>query len=213
MSKGKKSKRKQQVQKPVETPIVKDTRAVELRPISWIVFAVLAALCFWRFGLTWVCLRNWIFLCCLYALSVTDLETMLIPNRYLIIPAVTWCICCFLIPMTKNEILMHFAAGVAYGGGILCISLIMDRILKRDTMGGGDIKLFAVCGLYLGFIGTLLAVIFACVIGLIFVVARKKKDESGSKEFPFGPSIAVASGLMLLFGQPLIDMYMSLLQH
>ena len=38
---------------------------------------------------------------------------------------------------------------------MLLISLIMDKVLGKESMGGGDIKLFAVVGLYLGFAGTL----------------------------------------------------------
>ena len=81
--------------------------------------------------------------------------------------------------------------------------------MGRDTLGGGDIKLFAVVGLYLGFIGTLFAMVLACILGLTLHAVFGRKD--GGKAFPFGPSIAIAAGFMLLYGDPLIQWYRGLL--
>jgi leader peptidase (prepilin peptidase)/N-methyltransferase len=94
------------------------------------------------------------------------------------------------------------------GGGLLLISLAMDRILGRESMGGGDIKLLAVVGLYLGPIGAMFALVLACVIGLLFHALRRGE---GARAFPFGPSIAVAAAAMLLFGAPLVAWYRGLL--
>ena len=100
-------------------------------------------------------------------------------------------------------------AGIALGGGLLLISLAMDRILGRESMGGGDIKLMAVVGLYLGPIGAMFALVLACVIGLTLQGALRRKD--GERAFPFGPSIALAAAVMLLYGDPLVRWYQGLL--
>ena len=106
---------------------------------------------------------------------------------------------------------MHVAAAIVFGGGILLLSLVMDRVLGRESMGGGDIKLLAVTGLYLGFIGTLLTLIIACVAGLVFSIARKGRLDDEEKAFPFGPWIAIASAIVLFAGEPLINWYMGLI--
>ena len=100
-------------------------------------------------------------------------------------------------------------AGLAFGGGLLGISLLMDRILKRDSLGGGDITLFAVLGLYLGVVGTLFMTVLACLLGLLFAVLRRGRT-GGGEPFPFGPAIAAAGAAMLLWGEPLIHWYLSL---
>ena len=97
-----------------------------------------------------------------------------------------------------------------FGGGLLAISLVLDRAMGRETLGGGDIKLVGVAGLYLGLTGTLFMLIIACLCGLIYNYLFNKSSEKGSA-FPFGPWLAAASAMMLLFGQPLVDMYMALL--
>lgn len=176
-------------------------------PLTELVFAALTVLCLLRFDLTVECLRNYIFICMLFVLTLTDIDDMIIPDGCHIISAAAWIVTAPFIYEGWGEALTHIAAGLIFGGGLLAVSLIMDKMMGRDTMGGGDIKLFAVVGLYLGIIGTLFAMIIACIAGLLFSVARK----AGGKAFPFGPWIAIAAAFMLLYGEPIINWYTGLL--
>ncbi|MBQ7604336.1 MAG: prepilin peptidase [Clostridia bacterium] len=172
-------------------------------------FALLTLGCLLRFDLTVICLRNYIFLCCLFCLSLVDIDIFEIPNGTVIIPAVAWLAA---VPFEKEPLkalITGLAAGVGLGVAMLLLSLLLDRILKKDTLGGGDIKLLAVVGLYFGPFGSLFTLIISCVIGLIFAAIFKKKRD-GEGHFPFGPSIALASALMLFIGGPLVDAYMKL---
>ena len=173
-------------------------------------FALLTVLCLLRFGLTVECLRNYIFLCCLFLLTLTDLDAMIIPDGVHIVAAVTWLAASpFVFDNWGHDVLMGLISALFYGGGLLGISLILDRVLGRDSMGGGDIKLFAVVGLYLGLVGTLFALLLACVFGLIFAALLRRRG--GDRAFPFGPSIALAAAVMLLYGAPLVSWYQGLL--
>ena len=58
-------------------------------------------------------------------------------------------------------------------------------------------------------IGTLFAVVMACVIGLLLSLVLKRRGED--RAFPFGPSIALATAVMLLYGAPLIGWYQRLI--
>ena len=93
-------------------------------------------------------------------------------------------------------------------GLFLAVSLVLDKVLKKDTLGGGDIKLFALAALYNGTFGTLFMVLIACVTGLIYIFATKKGK---GEPIPFGPFIAAASCFMLLFGEPILNWYFGLL--
>ena len=160
-------------------------------PLTELGFALVTVLCLLRFDLTALCLRNYVFLCCLFLLTLTDLEDMTIPDGCHIAAAAAW------------------LAALIFGGGLLAVSLMMDRLLGRDSLGGGDIKLFAVVGLYLGIIGTLFTLLAACVLGLAFNGLLRRRG--GERTFPFGPSIALAAALMLLYGAPLVQWYRGLL--
>ncbi|MCR5138128.1 MAG: prepilin peptidase [Oscillospiraceae bacterium] len=178
-------------------------------PLTEAVFALVTVLCLLRFDLTWLCLRNWIFLCCLFCLTLTDIDSMIIPDGCLLIAAAAWLVFLPLVGATWAEIGKSLLAGLVFGGGLLGLSLVMDRILKRDSLGGGDIKLFAVLGLYLGLVGTLFATVLACVIGLGFAMLRRRRS-GASEAFPFGPSIAAAGAVMLLWGEPFVNWYLGL---
>ena len=178
-------------------------------PLTELCFSAISVLCLLRFDLTALCARNYIFLCCLFLLTLTDLEDMIIPDGCHIVAVAAWLI---FLPFTFNgwrDALMRVLAAAVYGGGLLALSLIMDRAMGRDTMGGGDIKLFAVVGLYLGMVGTLFSVLLACVLGLVFNTLVRRKD--GERAFPFGPAIAAATAIMLLYGAPLIGWYQGLM--
>ena len=115
------------------------------------------------------------------------------------------------LPLHKDAFLRAeagFYGAVAIGGGILAVSLLLDLVLHKETLGGGDVKLFAMLGLYTGIWRGLLLLILACILGLLFPLfgGRNKK-----KEFPFGPAIALAAAITLLTGQGIIDWYLSLM--
>ena len=178
-------------------------------PATELLFAGLTVLCLLRFDLSVTGLRNYVFLCCLFLLTLTDIEDMTIPDGCHIAAVIAWIAAAPFLFTGWGEALQYILAAAVYGGGLLVISLIMDKVLGRDSLGGGDIKLFAVAGLYLGFIGTLFALIIACVAGLVFRAVRSRKDEE--KEFPFGPWIAAGVAAMLFFGTPLVSWYSGLL--
>jgi prepilin signal peptidase PulO-like enzyme (type II secretory pathway) len=71
-------------------------------------------------------------------------------------------------------------------------------------MGGGDIKLMAWIGPFLGPAGTLVSLFFAAMIaapcGLIMIILGKGRREGGFTKFAFGPYLCMGSGLVLYFG-------------
>ncbi len=178
-------------------------------PLAELAFALMTVLTLLKFDLTVITLRNWILLCCLFCLSLVDLETCIIPDGCLLIAAASWGLALPFLGWCWLEIGRQLAAGLFYGSAMLGISLLLDRVLQRESLGGGDIKLFALVGLYLGWLATLFAIILACVLGLLFgAVYNRKVGESGA--FPFGPAIALSVWVMLLYGDPLTHWYLGL---
>ena len=179
-------------------------------PLTELLFAGLSVACLLRFDLTVLCLRNWIFLCCLFCLSLVDLDSYTIPDGCLWIALGAWVAALPFIRPGWALIGRHVLAALVYGGGLLLLSLLLDRLLKKDSLGGGDIKLFAVVGLYLGLLGTLFAVMLSCVFGLLLVLLSRRGD-GRRQPIPFGPSISLAAALMLLWGEPITAWYLGLM--
>ncbi len=163
-----------------------------------------------RFGLSVESVRLMGLTVLLLGLSLVDLETYEIPNGFIISGILWWVFTCpfsvFLegnsaFSMMKNALL----GSVVIAGAILAITLLFERFAQKEAMGGGDIKLYFMVGLYMNLPLALLNVILSCVIGLLFVAGLKKS------KIPFGPSIAIASYLTLLFGSFAVNWYLGLL--
>ena len=176
-------------------------------PLTELAFALLTLLCLLRFDLSWLCLRNWIFLCCLFCLSLVDLEAYIIPDGCLLTALAAWLAALPLLRPGWPAVGRAVLAGLLFGGGLLGLSLLMDRVLKKESLGGGDIKLFALVGLYLGLVGTLFTLLLACVAGLLLGLLLRRVG----KPIPFGPAISLAAAFVLLCGDGMITWYLGLL--
>ncbi len=158
--------------------------------------------------------KFWFLTGCLFVLALTDLETFEIPDGAIVTGAVGWVI------FTIAELVLglrdykwalnHLLAGIITGAVMLLISLLMDKVLGRDSLGGGDIKLFSLLGLYLGYAGSYELVLLSCIVGLIFAGIRKAFNKASTKEFPFAPSIAISGYLLLIFGDMITNWYFDL---
>lgn len=183
-------------------------------PLTEALLALVYISLLWKYGLTLNLVSTMILCSCLFCLSLVDLETQIIPDRFLLIPAIVRI--GQLLFENRSDIKVFFIClipAVALGGGVLIISLIMDKILKKDTMGGGDIKLLAVLGLYLSQYPLcipegLMLLFIACIVGIVIGSILMKVDSE--TPFPFGPALAVAAWLTLLFGAPLAQWYTNL---
>jgi leader peptidase (prepilin peptidase) / N-methyltransferase len=105
--------------------------------------------------------------------------------------------------------------GLLVGGGILLvIGSIAKWILKKEAMGGGDVKLLAAIGTFLGYKLILLTLILASfvgsIIGAIVLIQAKKKDKEATSfghYIPFGPYLAIGAVIALIWGNELINWY------
>ena len=175
--------------------------------LAELLFAALTLACLLRFDLGVECLRNLVFLCCLFCLSLVDLEIWEIPDGCLLVAAAVWLAALPFLWQGWWPALSHVLCGVLVGGGVLLLSLVMDRMLQKESMGGGDIKLFALVGLYLGFYRTVFTLLLSCVLGLLFVLISRR---GRGKPFPFGPAISAAAAVLLLWGDGIVDWYLGL---
>lgn len=102
--------------------------------------------------------------------------------------------------------------GLLVGGGSLyLIALLGDWLFKKDSMGGGDIKMAAMLGAFLGWQKVILIFMASSVIGLvislILMIFSSKLRES--RVIPFGPFLAMAAILSMVYGDQIINYYVS----
>lgn len=175
-----------------------------------ILLSVLFVLTVLRFDITWECVLMLFFICILYLVSVTDIYDQIIPDSCLLTAIVIRILYfCFVEGFQWKEFLFLIGNGLAVSLPLLLLVLLMEKVWGKEAMGGGDIKLLFVTGMYIGWAENLLAIFIACIIGIV-IGLRLQKDEESDGYFPFGPSIAVGAAVSMLYGTQLLDAYMSL---
>jgi len=176
-------------------------------PLSELTLGVLFVLLLYKYDLTLSLTVALVLTACLFCLSLVDMETYTIPNRFLVIPAV----------FRLGELLYTKGWGgvwygvyhaLALGGAVLVMALMMDKLLHKESIGGGDIKLLFMLGLFFDFPCCLLLLLLSCVIGLVVALCFLRLGKG--TPFPFGPSLSMAAYLTLLIGQNVTSWYLGL---
>lgn len=106
--------------------------------------------------------------------------------------------------------LLKSSIGVLVGGGFFyIIGTIAGMILKKEALGGGDIKLLAMIGGFLGWPGVAWTVFMSSVLGSGVGIYLRIKN--GEERIPFGPYIAAGAFSYLFFGQEITLWYAHLM--
>ncbi len=159
-----------------------------------------------KYDISLQALEMLIFAVILLASSFADLQGYIIPDRFIAAGIILRIPFFFFLPEWKTSLIDSLIGGFAVGGGLLLLVLLYEKIRKIEAMGGGDLKLLFVTGLYLGWAKNILCLLLACIIGIIFAIIMQRSD----KAFPWGPSICAAAIITAMIGDTLINAYMSL---
>jgi leader peptidase (prepilin peptidase)/N-methyltransferase len=168
-------------------------------PLVEFITAILALLLFAKFYLTLNFLIFFIFTAVLIVITFIDLDHQIIPD-VLTLPGIP---VFFLAAVFVVKVpWMEAAIGLLIGGGILfAIAYGYELITKREGMGGGDIKLLAMIGGFLGWKSLIFILLFSSFLGAIIgiaVMVIKKQDMKYA--VPFGPFLSAAAVAYLFWG-------------
>lgn len=111
------------------------------------------------------------------------------------------------------NLLFDYQNWLSYVIGFFAVSLLLLAIYLVSggrAIGGGDVKLMAACGLFLGWKNILLALAIGCVVGSIIHILRMKLS-GATKVLAMGPYLSIGVLVAALFGNQMITWYMSLL--
>jgi len=153
------------------------------------------------------------FYACLFIIIfVIDLEQGLILNK-VVYPSMVVALLLALIPQPwLAQWVVTGIANAALGGGIGFGIFLLIAIVSRGGMGWGDVKLAALIGLATGFPLVFLSIIMGAILGGIvavaLVIAKKRKRR---QTIPFGPFLALAAMITLLWGSNILSWYLGLM--
>jgi leader peptidase (prepilin peptidase)/N-methyltransferase len=102
--------------------------------------------------------------------------------------------------------------GILLGGGSLfLVATLYEWIFKREGMGGGDVKLLAMIGAFLGWKAVILTILLSSLIGSITgILMMILKGKDFKYAIPFGPFLSLGAVIALFYGESLMRWYLSL---
>ena len=185
------------------------------RRILWVELgtAMLFGLACWRYGVSIELAIALFYICIFMVLMVIDWEKGLILNK-IVLPAIGAAILIsviFSILLPDIEI-VPFIGRAAIGGGIGLALFLLIVIVSRGGMGWGDVKLAALIGLVTGFPLVFIALLIGVILGgVVAVLLLAFKIKRRKEAIPFGPFLAIATIVTLLWGNSILSWYQGLL--
>lgn len=163
------------------------------------IFELLTGICFVLsyivFGLSLDCVYSIVFISMLLIIVISDYQTMIIPDSILIFFSLLLMFLKYFMGGfdTIGISLLHALASFIF---MLVLKIVGDFLFKKESMGGGDIKLLAVFGFVLGFPLSIISVFLSAFIALpVSLILLKTKK---THEIPFGPFLSIAAIIIFL---------------
>ncbi|MBR6515997.1 MAG: prepilin peptidase [Bacilli bacterium] len=169
-----------------------------------------------RFGLSLETFLFTLLLQMFIVIFMIDLRYQIIPDSINVVIIVLGVISLFITHSSINQVLVinyiDKLIGFGVALGLLLIFIFFEKILKKELMGGGDLKLFFGIGLFMGWQLLLLGLFLASVVALITEMLKKliNSEKFLNKVIPFGPYLVIGFSLAYIFGLDIISLYLSL---
>jgi leader peptidase (prepilin peptidase)/N-methyltransferase len=164
---------------------------------------------FMRFGPSLPYIIYFAFVAALIAITVIDLYHQIIPDVISLPGIGVGLLASLILPQLT---LFDSLKGLLLGGGSLfVVATLYQWLFKREGMGGGDVKLLAMIGAFLGWKAVILTILSGSLIGSIIgisVMILKGKDFKYA--IPFGPFLSLGAVISLFYGENIIRWYLFL---
>jgi len=181
-------------------------------PLVEILTALLSLAMFWQYGPSLEYLAAFLFAAVLVVITFIDFDHQIIPD-VISLPGIPvfFLLAVFVMGIGFVESIL----GILIGGGFLyLIAVGYELLTKREGMGGGDIKLLAMIGAFVGWKGVLFTIFVASLSGSLAGLALMLHSHEGMKlAVPFGPFLAVGALGYLFIGPEVMDWYIYWMKH
>jgi len=187
-----------------------DTRISVRYPIIEVLCGLFAVTSGLHYGYGLPALIYFVLIAALLVITFIDIDHRIIPDIISLPGIPLGFICSFLLPQLKwSESLIGILAG---GGSLLAVAWGYQLITGKDGMGGGDVKLLAMIGAFLGWKGVVFTIMASSLIGtLIGVVLMMRSGKDMKMAVPFGPFLATGAIIYIFWGPRLVEWYLNLL--
>ena len=186
-------------------------------PLVELLTAVLAAICAWHFGQGWEALMAIALTMTLVTITMIDANTELIPDS-IVLPLMWLGLTMSLFhPMPGSSTLFISSSDAIIGAIAGYLALwstfwLFKLVTGKDGMGYGDFKLLAALGAWMGWQQLPMIIMMSAIAGAVInvtLITVKSKDRN--VPIPFGPYLAAAGWITLLWGETIKNTYLDLM--
>jgi len=162
-----------------------------------------------KFGPSLSYLLYFAFVAALIVITVIDLYHQIIPDVISLPGIGMGLLASLLIPqITFSNSLIGILLG---GGSLFIVATFYQWLFKREGMGGGDIKLLAMIGAFLGWKAVLLTILLSSLIGSVTgILMMVVKGKDFKYAIPFGPFLSLGAVISLFYGEEIVRWYLYL---
>lgn len=179
-------------------------------PVVELLSGLLAVAMLYRFGLTPSFYIYYLWSCVLLVITFIDIDFQIIPDSLSIGGAAVGLVLVWWLPLTYRDALL----GLCLGAGLLIFVIYgYYFITGKQGMGGGDVKLLGMVGVFTGWQGVLFTIFMGSLAGTLVGIPWafvQKKDMKAA--IPFGPFLALGALLYVLWGELIINWYFGILE-
>lgn len=175
-------------------------------PLVELIMALLTAAIIQEFQYSLVAAGYFVFSAALVVIIFIDIRLQIIPDR-ISLPGI---LLGFLFSLVSNTISWQDSLlGLFAGGGVLyALALGYALLRKTDGMGGGDIKLLAMIGAWMGWQALPFVIFASSTAGsAVGVFAMLRQKMGGQTRIPFGPFLSIAALVYLFFSKQIVAFY------
>lgn len=177
-------------------------------PFIEFITALIALVLFARYGLTPAFGVQFVFSCALIVIAYIDLDHQIIPDKISLPGLVLGLLVA--IPGGMPAMTDAFLGALLGGGLLLTVAWVYERSTGREGMGGGDVKLLAMIGAFLGWQGVLLTLLLGSLLGsAIGIVLMTSRGADRQLAIPFGPFLSLGALVTLFWGHAIVRWYIS----
>lgn len=178
-------------------------------PVVEFLTAVLTTIVVWKFGFSWQALGGVLLTWSLIALSGIDIKTHLLPDNITL--PLLWLGISFNLFSTFTDLNASILGAIIGYLALWSVFHLFKLVTGKEGMGYGDFKLLAALGAWLGWQSLPLIILLSSAVGAIIGITMiVTKLHERSQPIPFGPYLAVAGWIAMLYGNQLIAMYLNL---
>ncbi|MFH0784800.1 MAG: prepilin peptidase [Pseudomonadota bacterium] len=175
-------------------------------PLVELLMAIVTVALVHRFQVSLVTVGYFFFSAALLVIIFIDIRLQIIPDT-ISLPGI---VLGFLFSLVSDTVTWQSSLiGLLAGGGVLyAVALTYALLRKIDGMGGGDIKLLAMIGAWLGWQALPFVIFMSSATGAIIgIIAMRRQNKGGQTRIPFGPFLSLAALLYIFFSESILYYY------